>query len=239
MFDLERNLRALAPFVDLPAERDLAPAIEARLRETPRRSRWRLLAVAVALVAVAVGTALAVPQARSAIFRFLGIEGVRIELVDELPAVRPTGALDLGERTSIEEASRRAGFAVLVPDPREMGKPDAVHVDADGHVSLLFGSEDGVRLLVTELVGSTAPVVVKKFAASATRVDELFVAGATAYWLEGAPHFFAYVDEHGEVREETLRVAGNVLLWQREGLVLRLEGAATRAQAIRIAESFR
>jgi hypothetical protein len=239
MPELERDLRALASFVDLPAERDLAPAVEPRLNAPGRRSWRRPLAVALALVAVALATALAVPHARAAILRFFGFESVRIEFVDRLPAIRPTGTLELGRRTSIEEAAELAAFEILAPSPEEVGTPDAVYIDADGRVSFLFGSEDSVRLLVTEFVGTSVPGIVKKIAGSGTRVEYLVIAGATAYWLEGAPHFFAYVDEHGELREETLRVAGNVLLWQRGSTVLRLEGAATRAQALRIARSFR
>ena len=80
----EHELRALAPFVDLPDERELAPAVRARLRGRPQRRRTVLVVVAAALAAVAV--AFAVPPARSAILRLFHLQGARIEL--RRPAAR-------------------------------------------------------------------------------------------------------------------------------------------------------
>jgi len=49
----------------------------------------------------------------------------------------------------------------------------------------------------------------------------------------------AFVDAHGEVRAQTLRLAGNTLVW-RHGLVLiRLEAKISRQAALRIATSLR
>ena len=77
---IEQELRALAAFVDFPGERDLEPAVRARL--TPRRRRGRALVVVLAAVLLAIGIAFAVPPARSAILRFLHLQGVTIEFVD-------------------------------------------------------------------------------------------------------------------------------------------------------------
>src|SRR5213078_271839 len=80
----EHELRGLAAHVDFPAERDLAPAVRARLSpHSPRRRRALVLVLAAALLAIAV--AFAVPPARSGILRFLHLEGVTIEYVDKLP----------------------------------------------------------------------------------------------------------------------------------------------------------
>ena len=58
-----------------------------------------------------------------------------------------------------------------------------------------------------------------------------------ALWIEGEPHLFFYRDRDGQVRDESVRLAGNVLLWERGELTLRLEGAIARDEAIRIAAS--
>ena len=86
----EHELRALAAFVDLPDERELAPAVRARLSGRPQRRRVALVVVAAVLVAVAV--AFAVPPARSAILRFFHLQGASIEYVDRLPDVRTAPA---------------------------------------------------------------------------------------------------------------------------------------------------
>ena len=85
MAELDRELLALGAYVGLPPERDLWPGIAARLGVAPRRPWLRIAAVAVAALAVAVGIAFAVPPARAAILRFLGLEGVTIVRVEKLP----------------------------------------------------------------------------------------------------------------------------------------------------------
>ncbi len=55
----------------------------------------------------------------------------------------------------------------------------------------------------------------------------------------GAPHLFAYMDGENLVRWDTLRLTGNVLLWNRGGLTLRLETALPKDAAARIAAMVR
>ena len=47
------------------------------------------------------------------------------------------------------------------------------------------------------------------------------------------------LDERGEYVMETLRLEGNVLLWVRDGVTLRIESALSRDEAIHVAESIR
>jgi hypothetical protein len=56
-------------------------------------------------------------------------------------------------------------------------------------------------------------------------------------WIAGRPHEFAYLDAHGQARYETLRLAGNTLLWNHRGVLVRLEANVTRQTAIEIASS--
>jgi hypothetical protein len=94
-----------------------------------------------------------------------------------------------------------------------------------------------VGLLLTEFPGSSP--VADKFVEPGTRVDVVTVNGMQGYWITGKPHLFGYVDDKGVSRMETVRLAGNVLLWERDGLVLRLELALPEAATLRIAASVR
>ena len=62
MTNLDHELHQLAPFVELPPERDLAPAVRARMGA--RRPRPGRLVLALSLLVVAVAVAFAVPPAR-------------------------------------------------------------------------------------------------------------------------------------------------------------------------------
>jgi hypothetical protein len=70
-------------------------------------------------------------------------------------------------------------------------------------------------------------------------LERLTFDGGPAFWITGQAHRVFYRDKQGTIREETIRLAGNVLLWQRGALTLRLEGALDREEALRIAASLR
>jgi hypothetical protein len=72
-----------------------------------------------------------------------------------------------------------------------------------------------------------------------THVNRVRVNGEEALWVSGARHFFGYIDTHGASRPEEPYLAGNVLIWQRNELTLRLEGKLSQAKALTIARSFR
>ena len=71
------------------------------------------------------------------------------------------------------------------------------------------------------------------------QVFEVRVGSSRGLWLEGAPHFFMYRDADGTIHSGAAYLAGNTLLWEREGHLLRLEGALTKAQALRVARAAR
>ena len=152
MSELERALTAVGRNLDLPEAPDLVPAVMAQLGSRsagrPERRRWIL---AVALVAVAAFAAtLAIPDARSALFRFLSIGGERIELVDSLPEVPAQDDLELAlvERVTLEEARRIASSSSPL---RELDKPpDRVYAGERGTVWFLYGSPTRARLLVAQ-----------------------------------------------------------------------------------------
>jgi hypothetical protein len=238
---LEQQLVALGRALDVPAAPDVVPVVLAQIgeqRPAPRRRRF-VLALAVVALAALLAT-LAVPDARSALLRFLHIGGERIELVDELPEVTPTPPeldLMLGLRVPLAEARRRATFELLELDET----PDAVYLGDRGTVWFLYGRPDVARLLIaqTPRVRPDEAYFLKKLAPTGTSVEPVRVRGARAYFLSGEPHLLLLVDANGRTLEESARLARNVLVWEEEGRTVRLEGDLTRAEAIELAESLR
>ena len=238
MAELELELRRLGGEVAWPETPDLARVVLRRIEAAPeRRFRPRMLAIALALVAVAVGAVFAVPPARTAVLDWLGFGGVDIRRVAELPRVPSEGRLVLGERVGLERARALTEHPVLVPDEAGFEQPDAVYADpfAPGRpVALVYGSLDRPRLLVLEFLA--APLFEKALLGE-TRVEQVRVDGARGLWIEGRRHEFFYRTRDLEAMRDTQRLAGNTLLWTRGPLTLRIEGDLSKEEAIRIAES--
>jgi hypothetical protein len=228
MPELETALRQLGREVELPPTPDIAAAIRPRLE---RPGSWRrpvLVAIAVALVAI--GAALLVPPARTAILDWLGLRNVSVVRVPELPGARPLGRLDLGERVTPADARRRAPW-LLVPDD----KPDAFYVDDSvpgGRVTLLWGAASGPRLLLTETTGRA---YIQKVVLGDTNVEPVDV-GDAGVWFRGQ-HVVMFSDRNGVFHDTRSRLAASTLVWQLGGLTLRLEGDLTKEQSLRIART--
>jgi hypothetical protein len=240
MTELERELRQLGDEVSWPDTPDLWRRVRMRIEAAPN-GRFRLdrrrLALAFAVVAVGVGAVLAVPPARTAILDWLGLGGVEIRRVAELPEVPPGGRLVLGERVTLAKARGRSGHPVLVP--ADSSQPDAVYMDTvspGSPVALVYGPLAKPRLLVLEF--RAAPLIQKTLGAG-TRVERVQVNGAEGLWIEGPKHEFAFRTVEREYVTDSQRLAGNTLLWTRGPLTLRLEGDLSKAEALRIARSMR
>jgi hypothetical protein len=169
-----------------------------------------------------------------------------VERVETLPASPAEQRLDLGRRTTLEQAPDRLAFEPLVPT--ELGDPDSVYVrepPTGGELSLAYRPRPGLPrarttpygLLVSEFRGDIHPALVGKLAGPGTRIERLRIDGRPAIWIEGAPHFFFYRDPDGNVVEGELRLAQNVLLLERGRLLVRFEGAFGRERAVAIARS--
>lgn len=238
MTELELALRRLGGELEWPEPPDLASAVRRRIEAAPEpRFRRRALAIALAVLAVAVGAVMAVPPARTAILDWLGFGGVEIRRVAELPQVPSEGRLVLGQRVSLERARALAEHPVLVPDEEGFEQPDAVYADpfAPGRpVALVYGPLGQPRLLVLEF--RAAPLIEKALLGE-TRVERVTVGGAPGLWIEGPRHEFFYRTLEREAMRDTQRLAGNTLLWTSGPLTLRIEGDVSKAEAIRIAES--
>jgi hypothetical protein len=137
---------------------------------------------------------------------------------------------------------------LLVPTLPVLGEPDAVYLGQNvsgGEVSLVYGVRDGlpktaqpgVGLLFSEFRGEIEPAFFGKVLSAGTTLEPVMVNGGRGFWIEGAPHLIFYRDASGQVHDEQLRLAGNTLLWEQDGLTLRLESALTKDEALRIAAS--
>jgi hypothetical protein len=241
--ELEHRLRELGEQIEFPATPSLALAVEPDLERAPSRRRrrtTRVLAIAFALLLLAAGTAFAVPGSRNAILEWLGLRGVTVERVVSLPSVPAVADLALGEPVSLEEAQRLVSFEILAPEL--LPEPDEAYADSTtsgGRVSLVYRGPNGeIRAVLTEFRGALAPELVGKLVGAGTRAEAVSVrGGARGLFLSGEPHVFFYRDPSGEIREETLRFAGNTLLWEQGDLLLRLESALPKDAAVRVARS--
>ena len=214
----------------------------------PRGLRRALVLALVSLLVLSGAVFAAVPSVRDAVLEFIGLQGATVERREDLPPPPPIEPLDLGTRSTLEAAPERLAFDPLVPE--DPGDPDGVYVSdraPGGELSLTYRpSEDlprarttGLGLLVTEIRGDLMPDFFQKLAPEGAVIEELTVGGQPAAWIEGAEHFFFYRAPSGEVVEDELRLAQNVLLMQRGPMLIRLEGAFDRDRALEIAASLR
>jgi len=250
MNELERSLAAVGRRVDWPDGADLTRSVRAAIDDAPprRATPWRTLAYAATFVAlVATASLLAFPGVRTAVADFLGIGGVRIDTGGPVPT--PAAELDLGEEVSLARARDRVSFEVLVPDA--LGRPDSVWLDTrviGGQVALAYESSPGLPAapgtnlgaLVTQFPDAeVAATALKKVTGSrsGTTFEPVMVDGEQGFWVSGEPHVIAYLEPDGDVRNETVRLAGNVLLWESNGVTYRIESTLSQAEALAIAES--
>jgi hypothetical protein len=234
MSELELALTRLGRELDYPETPDVAGGVRRRLGEGRRPVSWRRpLVIALAALLVGAAAVMAVPQARSEILDWLGIGAVTVRYVEDLPTVeKAQDDLMLGERVTLGAARERAQFRVQVP--RLEGFPEPrVYRGGLGQVSLLYGSEEEPRLLITQIVGTGA---LEKLLNTETDVELVREGGAEGAWLEGGEHvvFFPSI---GPVSQ---RLAGNTLLLQRQdGVTVRIEADVSREEALEIFRSMR
>jgi hypothetical protein len=213
MTELERALVALGEDVDFPA----TPAVWHHIEQRLQRRRWvRPAVLAVALGALALGIAFAVPDARSAILRFLHIGSVSVEQVQTLPPAqtRPF-ATGLGPKRDQPTVQLPAGLTAT-----------AYYARPGLHAALL--SYRGKQVLYAELRGNQIGLA-KKFVGPGTHAEDVRL-GEFGLWLSGAPHVLMW--DQGSVQT---RLAGNVLLWLSGDVTHRLEGPLSKAEMLALA----
>ncbi|MFN2624612.1 MAG: hypothetical protein ABR520_00825 [Mycobacteriales bacterium] len=241
----------------LPPTPDIAAVVRAVLDSEPdrtpgqahaRRRRWL-----VSLLAAAVLTPSAVlaasPGARDTVARWLRIRGVAIERVPSaapLPTVVGAG-LALGDPTTLATARARASFPVALPTL--LGTPDEVYAASEPaeRVSLVYAARPGLPAapftsagaVLTELRAGIREDFLKKLISAQTSIDTVTIGGIRGYYISGSPHVVMLLGANGQPIEDTVALAGDVLLWERDGVTYRLESALSKAAALRLAESLR
>ena len=226
MTELERALLALGGELEFPPTPDLAGAVRARLQ----RRRWvRPLVFAVAVGALAIGVAMAVPPARSVILKFFHIGSATVERVETLPPAqqRPLVA-GLGPALVREDAEMYAGLHMQLPK----GVAPQRFYAQPGMISTVIHA-DGKRVLLSELKGDQMGLF-KKFASPATSVQPVDL-GEFGLWIQGGAHVLMWQFNYGRIHRVETRLAGNVLLWLSNGTTYRLEGDLDKRQMLDLA----
>lgn len=234
---LEDALRDLARYVSYPETPDLAARIEDAVRRAgavdrqpmERRPLRRGLVLALIGLLIIAGAAAAVG---------IGLRGLSIVFI-ESPPRGGESPLDLGEPMTLADAQALVAYEILLPTGR-LGQPDEIYVDerrSIEQVALVYREAGAVELLITqfEAIPQLTPAV--KEVGPGTRVEAVRVDGKPGFWIEGNPHLLRYRDPRGAAVDDPVRLVGNVLVWQRGELTLRIEGASSREEAISIAES--
>lgn len=255
--DLERTLSEIGTRLGAP-ERDLWPGVRARIAGGRSRPWWsrldfggRTLApVAATLALILVAVFVLTPSLAVRAEQILEIFGVQIYRVPQTPTATPTAAGPSfpGQRVgTTAEAARIAGFGVRTP--AALGAPTAIYVETSPpRVTIVYASVQGIPLspqagvsaIVVEFKGSLDAPILGKATGPGTTLEAVPLAnGNAAYWLAGQPHQFFYKDPTGLIQPDTLRLAGNTLLWETGGITYRLEAQVAREEAVRIASSLR
>jgi hypothetical protein len=251
----EEALEALRRNGDWPDTPDVVPRVvdviraERSAQSAPRRQRTRrpatarLRLVGTALATLLIATA-ALPPARSAVLRWLGIKGAPVHRVTTLPPARTSAPLHLGEPVSLGTAQRAVTFRIR--RPATLGAPDRVLLAKRGPthaVTLVYRptpqlpalpGQPGIGLLLTEFIGRSTPFI-DKMTLQASRVLRTDINGQRGYWLENPHVVIAQYGSGNITPEPRRRVAGHVLLWESRPLSLRLESRLSRGASTALA----
>jgi hypothetical protein len=249
---LERLLRDL-PDDDTP-DVDLVPAVLDRLRadapardRRPHRRRGLLVAALAATVLAACATIPPVRDALVAIFRVNGIvvkqapspaPGLTPSPTAPSPTPSPTASLPsvyegLGDPTT--EAAAEAYSSGRLLHPGALGVPDRVF-RRDALVTLAYGRRAPTWLVMEVVLPSR--LLLEKIVMTGAHVHRLTVNGQQAVWVEG-PQELVYVPDAGQPQVEEPRLSGNSLIWEQDGVAVRIETTRGLAAALKVAESMR
>jgi len=217
-----------------------------------------VITIALALLAVLAFS----PEARATATDILRLRGIEI-FRGPVPSPSPTRSpgsipsptafpLGVGVQVTLDEAKARAGFPVVIPTDPLLGAPDEVYLrtTSGGSTAVSFvyisrpgiptSAQAGVAAIVTEFAGATVDEnFFGKVLDQTTTLEKVTVNGQPGFWIQGAPHSFFYNAGGGNIQQETLRLAGNTLIWTQGNLLLRLEAQVDKATALRIAGSMR
>jgi hypothetical protein len=234
-------LHELAAHLEFPASPDLTARVIGELQAPARRQwSWRPPWQRALVLGV---TATLLLAATVAAFAFV-LPGLRITTVPALPSAevpRDPLAVRLALGSPVETDTVRAGV------PSLLGPPDEAYVLGDHEVlSLVYASgedlpelgESGIGLLVQVIDGvldrERVEKLVGELGVSLTPVE---IGDGSGYWISGPPHLIHYTSPSGVDRSEATRLVGDALVWERRGVLYRIESGLGRSETLRIAES--
>jgi hypothetical protein len=148
--------------------------------------------------------------------------------------------LELGNPSSLDAARAAAPYPVAVPPAVAGFGAPRVFLTGDDvvtRVSFVWVRDGTPRLLLTEFNADPYQPYIKKVMLEGGHVRPVAVNGERGYWLSGTPHELDYVDHDGMHFIDHPRLAGNTLVWTRGDVTLRLEGAPSLRDALRIAQA--
>ncbi|MEV6106412.1 hypothetical protein AB0M28_17065 [Streptomyces sp. NPDC051940] len=214
-----------------------APGRALRARRWLRR-RWRLLGALLTALAVAL---VLTPPVRAGVAGWFDLGGVSARV--EPPPVVTSGPPGPGSSSpppvtpdcgdlDLDGARRRIGFTPLLP--AGLGAPESAGVSAGGRVlSLCWRDERGRVIRVDEFEKTLEPWFYKTVPHP---WEPLELDGSAATWFPEAHRLdLAFTDG----TSSTVRPAGPTLVWERDGLTLRLEGVTEKDRAASLAGTFR
>lgn len=217
-----------------PGGRGSQPVRSSLAARWPRPvARALILALVALLVLAGIAAALG--------FRLPGLD---IGFTDRLP---PVGAgLNLGSPVPVAEARAVTKPRVLVP--ASLRAPDAafvITVDARRIVTLVYGAAPGAPILVGSdlaltvmaVPGDTDDMFLSKMLGPGSTIDEQAVGGSHGWWISGATHDLFIKNPDGSATLITSALAGDTLVFVRDGTLYRLESALGREATVAIAES--
>jgi hypothetical protein len=197
--------------------------VDAALPAT-RRSPWRPLLVAAALVAMVAGAVLAIAPARRAVGEWFGVGRIHVEL-DR--AAEPAGLpafTDAAERIDPTAADRALGRPMPTVTGTSLGAPRDWSTVPEGGV--LVGWPDGDTTLWVVVVEGDAGDMLKKVGSRDNVITELPDLGDGGLALSG---------EHVLQTPHRRVGATSVVVWTRGDLMMRLDGTRPTAELIAIA----
>lgn len=244
---LDRILAAAAAAATWPATPDLRDAVTARIaapgtraRPTPTRGRPAVRALALALLALVLLAGVATA---------LGYRLPGLDIVFGEPKPPAGTGLELGVPVTLDDALAVAAPRVLVPaalpEPATAfragtGTDPIVTLAwrAGGGDPTLLGSDD-LSLVVMAVPGTAEEAFLSKVLGPGTAIEPVNVGGDRGWWISGAPHELLYLDPNREARVLRSVVAGDTLVFARDGTLYRLESSLGRDRTLEIAASMR
>ena len=233
----EKQVQQWVSAFEYPPTPDIAGGVRPLLtKSAPQKGQPnRRLAWVVALLLLA-ASLLAVPSVRAALVEVLRAGGITIFVgeeaaVDEIPPLLSEQLPAFTEPITLDEAVARFPDVQL---PTELPLPDDVllHEVERGDTAVIFLWRDEAD--PQQIALSLYQINVAQYAyKGAERLADTEVNGNRAFWIEGSHYFYL---QQGNWQEWAF-LAGSTLVWWDGAVTFRLEGAASLADALRIAES--